>query len=349
MGFFRPRRALITQILSVGLLLLATGAQAQKGPHRGPGNPPRGTFSRPQGKIQAPPNSPEPVKRLFTNAGKFKYGGVRWVEYRVDGERRRSTEVIIADGPQLRIETQSGSPDAGQIVVENQSERQQFFPGTNEIHILPSSRSDVFARLLGLFVQADRASHIKYSDGTLVAGRQTLQVIIEDPRGNVMQKLWLDRENGFVLKREINDRVGGSLGSFEFTKINYKPRVKPTDFQIQRKGARIITLSTRIRQIAKKFGLQPVMLGSKSGAKLVSVRPMEIDKDTALVQTYAYKDSRVTLFQSNSAVNPKRLERAANRLSYYTWSTGGTQFVLVGEVTRQELTNLSSFLTQADR
>jgi len=165
----------------------------------------------------------------------------------------------------------------------------------------------------------------------------------EDPKGNPVQRLWIDAETGMLLKRELFDPVGSRMGYFEFKRINYRPTFTPDDFEIVRKGARLVTLDDQIRIMSRRLGIPPVRIPDSDDLHLESVRPLELGSTRAMMQTYTGERGRVTLYHVAGSIDPQRLRRLAgdSNLQVYSWEDNGRTLALVGDIPASELERLS--------
>lgn len=319
----------------VGLALgaLAVAALAQPGPRRGGPGGPGGP-----GKLEG---LPEVVRRCFKNYGKWRYTGTRTVELRSEGNRITNREFITVDGLFSRTEFSDDSPAKGQIIVENARERLHYFPGTNEIQITPRLRDETFQRLRMIVSKRDGKWQVRFSPGGSLASRATTLMVASDPQGNPFQKLWFDNETGLILKREIFDRVGTRIGAYEFSQINFRPTISPADFEIKRRGAKIVRPNDRIRELAAANGFEPARITDPS-ATLQHVRIVPSPQGKILAQVYTIGSGRVSLYQLKSRVNDRRLEQQLGReLSSYRWAERDRTFVLIGDLSQAELKRLA--------
>lgn len=292
---------------------------------------------------------PAVVQLALRNFSKLRYSGTRIVEFRQGPERKRHTEWVLRDGSRARTEFPEGSAFAGQIIVENRGERRHFFPDRNEIHVMPARRDEAFFRLFAMLGgRGSSTPKITAGDPDSIAGHRAIQVDVSDTAGNVIQKLWIHATNGLVMKREIFDRVGTRIGLFEFTSIDFSPRISRDEFEIKRRGAQIVTPRDRLRAEAQKAGLQPLALSRGSGWSLEHVRVIRPAGEPILVQTYIGKHTPVTLFQLKSEVDQQRLDRLGRGLSIHHWRQDGVTLVLVGDLPAESLRQLAAGVSRSE-
>ena len=321
------------------LLCLAAAISLAQRPHRGGG--------RDGGKFELPPDLPPILHRAFKSAFKLKYSGTRVVLFRRGPERRKTTEYVLKDGPRLRIEFPEDSVNAGQVIVENGRERQHFFPESNEIHIGPATHDEAFERLK-MFLRPDGRNPVKVVLGALdsVAGQRAGLVLLNDPRGNTIQRLWIDERTGLILKRELYDPVGAVVGSFEFTKVNYSPVIQREDFKIVRKDATIVTPEDKARRLMRESDMVQAFLPQDKYRKLMSSRILgRVAASKVLILTYGSGRGRppLSLVQVEGQFDRNRLNRLAGpQFRSYTWTMSGRTFVLIGDLTDDELRGLAT-------
>ena len=305
------------------------------------------TLATAQGHHVRDLSSLPPILRKFYLARQSsRYSGVRVVEFKRDGERLKHIEFVLKDGIKTRTEFPDDSPYAGQIIVDNGQERMHFFPDRNEIEVEPVAPEQPERNDSDSHRDAPRRELTRtVTAGGPVAGYDTQEVTVSDQNGNVLQQMWIEPKTGVRLKLVLFDKVGSQRGSFEFTKVNFRPTFAPGDFTIDRKGAAIIHPAMQARRLAEKLGLTPLALASNSGFELQNARVVHPEHEDILVQTYIGADGRFTLFQLRGDINPDRLSRfARGRLSTYSWKRGEESFALVGNLSQQQLSQIAKTL-----
>lgn len=292
------------------------------------------------------------LQRMVQAFTSLRFAGVREVEVRVAGERRRHTEIVLRDGPRQRVEFGADSPLAGRIVVETPAGRREFDPAANEIRVTPGRQSELIAGLRRTFAEAAAGRlTIRREDGGQVAGIRTERYTFLDRDGNPVQRLWVDPRTGMLLKRELIDPVGTVLGSFEYTRITFEPRFRGSDFRIVRRGARIVTPQAQLERIARRLGVPLATLPPSAGVELAEVRVIEGAGRRAVMQIFTSEEGRISLFQLPSgSVDEFRLERLAGEgTSTYRWSWEGAVLVLIGNAPRARLEALARSVMRVGR
>ena len=331
--------------LTLLLCFAAAFAFSQRPPRGGfdaRGGPPRPGFGQ-----DIPADWPPILQRAFKSAFQLKYSGTRVVIFRRGPERRKTTEYILKDGPRLRIEYPDDSMNAGQVIVENGRERQHFFPEVNEIHIGPAMHDDAFEKLR-MFLRPGGRFPVKIALGQAeaVAGQRAGLVLLNDPRGNTIQRLWIDERTGLILKRELYDPVGAVVGSFEFTKVNYGPVIRREDFKIVRRGAQVITPEDKARRLMRENDMVQAFLPEDKYRKLMSSRILSrVAASKVLILTYEAGHGKppLSLVQVEGQLDRNRLNRLAGpQLRTYTWTLSGRTFALMGDLTEDEIRGLAA-------
>ncbi|MFZ4507492.1 MAG: sigma-E factor regulatory protein RseB domain-containing protein [Fimbriimonas sp.] len=284
---------------------------------------------------------PGPLRRAIQNSEKARYAGTRMVEFRRGPRTMKHEEYVVRDRTRSRTEFSEGSPMFGQIIVENGDERRHFFPDRNEIHVTPARREESIRRLTKM-LQRGKGVRFEEGAGERVAGRPTRQWVVSDEFGNVMQRLFVENSRGFLIKRQIYDRVGTLVGSFSFKEIDFNPKIDDNSFTIVRKGAKIVTLDDELRQAVETGGFVHRTLAPSSGFRLDDVRSMVFGKSPVLMLSYSGPEGRVSLHQTTGDISPKVLERFANdEVQFVTWKSEGRNWLLLGELSQERLKKLS--------
>ena len=290
------------------------------------------------------------IMRKFVLARKTsRYTGTRTVEFKRGPDRLSHIEYILKDGIRSRTEFPDDSQYKGQVIVDNGKQRMHFFPDRNEIDVEPAHQRDNRPDSGGNDRDSDHKNRPSLqrtvTDGGSVAGYHTQLLTVSDPNGNVMQQMWIEPKTGVRLKMVLYDRVGTQVGSFEFTKINFKPTFAPGDFTIDRKGALIVTPADEARRLSEKLGVTPLILGNSSGYELQNARIIHPDKQDVLAQTYIGDTGRFTFFELRGDIDQDKLQRfARGRLSTYSWKRGQESFAIVGNLTPEQMGEVAKTL-----
>lgn len=319
-----------------GLLALAL-AVSHAQPNRQ--HPPFGGSRGPRPQIG---QMPDLLRKAMAGAAKQRFSGTRRLTLKLGGDRKVHTEFIVKDGLRSRVEYPTDSPFAGQVIVDDGTERRHYFPGQNQIRVEPTRRERAFDRMGKMLGQG----RLAVADGGSVAGKPSQLVTFSDPQGNVLTRMWIEPRTGVMLKRELYDRTGAVVGGFEFTEINLNPNIDPRDFKLNVRGAKVVRPADDLRELIQRNGFRDVQLPPDTGFKLVEARVQELRGSKILIQQYVDgEDRRISLFQLYQSVDPKVIQRMSrNEFASVTWQQGGTTFALVGGVPQQQLSEIAKRL-----
>jgi outer membrane lipoprotein-sorting protein len=286
---------------------------------------------------------PDLLRQALQSSNTRRYSGVRTVEYMRGPDRKRHVEYILRDGNRSRVTFPPDSEFAGQIIVETVAERQHYFPGRNEIHVMPPRREEAQQRLARLLARADRMGiRIASSGGDQVAGRPTEVITISDRNGNVLQKLWIDRQQALILKRELFDPAGARIGFFEFNRVDFSPRVSDDMFRIVRRGAKVIRPEDVARDLSQRNDMLHVLIPPAEGYRLEHSRM--IANGRILHQTYQSRHGHMSLFQVKGTHDFSNMAGRERDNRVYSWQMQGRTFALVGNSSAEELRRVARLL-----
>lgn len=281
---------------------------------------------------QARPTTVPPLlARSLMSFRRHRFYGVRVVEFRRGPRISKLTEYITRDGSNTRIEYPTESPLSGQIITETLTERRHYFPDQNEIRVLPPRQEDAFMRLAKMVQSRSRKVKIIATQGDVIAGQRTEQMVVSDEAGNVLQRIYIEPQNAFVMKRSLFDPVGTRIGGYEYTEIDFHPKIDRKVFTINRKGATVVTPRQLVLRIAQQRGFLPTMLPESEGHRLEYASVKQIEGEDTFIQNYLVEDGRLSLFQLQRIVGAEQLGRVAKgRANFVFWVNQGRTFVLVG-------------------
>lgn len=300
-----------------------------------------------QRRVQRPLRSiaqnalPPALRRALAVAATLRFTGRRTVTVRQDGEPDRHEEFVTRDGPRVRIEFPSQGAYAGQVIVENATERRHFLPATNEVRILPPRRQEGLQRLRALA----KTGKIGVEPGERIAGYPTVEIVVRDADGNALQRLSIEPDSGLVLRRRVYDATGAVVGGFAYTKVDLSPApFDPSLFRIERKGVQQVTPRDMLRRLAKRSGYVPAGLPESTGFRLDTVRLAKQPGGDVLLQNYLGPGGRLSLYQLRTSVSPENLRRLGRgrRLNSVSWTGGGITYVLLGPQDQATLNRLKT-------
>ena len=248
----------------------------------------------------------------------------------------------MRDGPRVRIEFPRDGDYAGQVIVEDAARRRHFVPRTNELRVLPPRREEGLQRLRGLA----RSGRVSTEAGDRIAGFSTVELVVRDANGNVLQRLGIEPRSGMVLSRRVYDATGVQVGGFVFTQVDLNPGAfDPSVFQIDRKGVRTTTPEDALRRLAKRGGYRALRLPDSTGFRLDNARLAKLAGGQVLVQNYLGPGGRLSLYFLRASVDPALLRKQGGRkLNASSWNDGGVTFVLLGPQNDATLARLKAAL-----
>lgn len=319
--------------LLLGACILAAALGAQRLPGR-------------RGRGLLPPSPVPPVFVKAVNAmDHLRYGGERIVEGRQGALRKTHNEYVLQDGVNSRVWYPAGSQFSGQVIVETATERLHYYPGRNQIEVLPARKEQAYARLRQWIEHPGRAMRLSSAPGERIAGHSTEIGVVSDPRGNVRQRLWIDPATGMVLRREMYDNVGDRTLYFEFIQIDYNPIIRPEDFKINVPSASRITLLDKLRNLCRRSKMLYVSLPGSTGFTLEGVNMRQLAGLAVLHEVYTGPSGPLSLFQVGSNIDAQNLRPPEARdLQLYGWQIGGNSFAFVGNYPVSRLKELSQLL-----
>lgn len=283
---------------------------------------------------------PPVVQRALDAFATLRFSGTRIVELKAGPDRVRHTEYVIKDGRRTRIEFPTNSPFRGQVIVESAKERRLYQPDQNTIRVTPPRRERLYSRL-GHLRRPDTV--IEVSDGGVLAGLRTQLVTVRDGARNATLRIWIEPKSGMLVKLEAYDRSGAVQGYFEYTQVNLSPTIRASDFNLNVKGAKIVTPRDDLRRLVKEHGYLDVSLPAKQ-YPLDSAKVQKLAGAETLIQEYTLGDRHLSLFQLRTPVDPSKFGRLPKRIRSITWHRGSTTFVLLGELSDEELARVSKVL-----
>ena len=319
--------------------LIATGcvSMAQRRVIQRPGRVPVFRASPPKAEL------PAALKQLIDGASSRRYSGTRTVEFRAGGKLDSHDEIAYRWGSRTRVEFPNGSKFAGQIIVEDEKERRHYFPDRNEIRVLPPRREEIMERI-GNLAQL-RPKNLTLGASEMVAGYRADQICVNDNQGRTLQRLWIEPRSGTLLKRQLFDRSGSLTGFFEYTQIDFNPKIDERMFTIDRPGAKLITQLELLKRLVKRHGMDLMVLPPSTGFRLEGSHTVTVEGKEVVVQNYLSNATRVTLFQVKGLVDldPNKLtQQSRGDFASTSWKIGDNTLILVGAVDSSALGRLAA-------
>lgn len=292
---------------------------------------------------------PDETRRLLERAldpdVSRSYVGTRVVQVRMGPERRQHTEYVTRRGPFIRIEFPKDSPFTGQVIVENGKTRRHYFPDRNEIRVTPPRRERALGRIERMTRGRDKNLKIQAFEAGGIAGHRAQGVVFLDPKGNVLQRIWIEPRSGVMLKREFYDRTGTVAGGFEFSQLNLNPKIDARDFNLSVRGAKVVTPRDDLKSIASKNGFPMLALPANHRFQLEGARLQNFGGRRTLMQQYSSATNRFSLFMTRDPINPERIGRnARGNFRSLAWSRDGMNFAIVGDLSERDLREVAKLL-----
>lgn len=293
------------------------------------------------------PEAPNPrivaiVRKAIRASRTQSLVGTRTVEFRDGSVNPRHTEIVTRSGQNVRIDFPPGTQFAGQIIVDNGIDRRHYFPRPNEIRILPSRKDEIIRQLTQLVGRAGIKRKWAEESPSTVAGRSVSVISVADLDGNVVQRLYLDSETSFPLKRVLYDPVGAPIGSFEFTHVDFQAVINPALFKLDRKGATIVSPQAILARLTTRGGFERWQIPVTSGFRLEGSHVANFDGTMALVQVYSSANGKVSFFQVKSNVIPNKLRQSARLdFSVWVWKPKQSTLILIGPRRGESLSKIA--------
>lgn len=283
---------------------------------------------------------------------------------------QRVEERIWRDGDRfLRIEVLAPPDRRGEIILFDKGKLQHYFPARKVVEELVASspESRMPWRKLASLVRRG-ALYLEPIGQESVAGRRCVILKIEPafrpgtpppegppapPRAGALlsQKLWIDKETGLVLRREVVDPKGRRVLRIEFTHITLKSSFPAEIFKLNlppdvtRKVVHRGHFATvEEAQKVVPFKIRELVLPQMK-QRGVYLHPFRGNPIVAVV--YVGPQGRLTFFQtflSKEKFRPPIPEAAPNKLNTFFWERDGYWFGLVGNLPYDQLQRIAGTL-----
>ena len=271
---------------------------------------------------------PPALQRAIQAADSLRFTGRRTVTVLKDGQPDSHEEIVVREGPQVRISFPNDSTYAGQVIVEDGANRRHFNPATNEVRVVPARKEDGLQRLRALA----RSGRVAALPGDRIAGYPTTELFVRDAVGNPLQRLSIEPESGMILRRIVYDATGVQAGGFTYSRVDLDPApFDPALFRIERRGVQTTTPWDDLRRASRKGDYAAVGLPEATGFRLDAAHLARVAGTPVLLQKYSGPGGGVlTFYQLRGAVDPIDLRRNAKRLHVLSWTEDGLTYVLIG-------------------
>lgn len=283
---------------------------------------------------------PPEISRYLQQQSRVNAAGIRNVTLMVDGQMRTFRERVLKQGLNMRIEFADG-PNAGSFTVESEGRRFLVNPARREARTMaPTGASfapvSLMSRLQGRDIRWQR------SNGGDVAGAKTVRWDVLDGRDRVLQRFWVEPNQGLILKRHIFDEASRVVGGFEFEAVKFDVEMGPNLFSVPR-DFRIIRPLEELKAACQRATLTPVIMDPALGYNLEAVRILSAQQGSGIVMSvYADETTQLSLYIMKQPLNTERLRRlTGQRLKFYSWQQGGQYLTLIGALPQEELARLA--------
>lgn len=264
--------------------------------------------------------------------------GVREVEYSDPRNGKQSfTEHVLRKDGKTRIEYPSDSQFAGQIVYEINGKRQVYLKSENTLRETRYRSLD--SQFEGFTKNADRYV-LRSSGEETVAGRRSTILKIYTKDSKLREKLWLDKSENIVLRREFYNDKNEAIAGFAYKRIKFNARIDSRQFNLP-VGASVATPADDLIKFAREQGMKPYTLSSETGLSLMLARKSNFDDRKVLRQFFSNERWRISLLQV-SGKNYRESRDSDSRVNIYRWEMDGNTFLLIGEVPLETLKSLAS-------
>jgi len=295
--------------------------------------------------LQAVQPLPPILQKVVQQSSYLRFQATRTVEVRIKDHYVTHVEYVLRNGRQERIEFPADSAFKNQVIVDNGTERKRYLPRKNQVTVQPSFQDEALNGLVDRNGRM-RKRRVELANGGAIVGINTIRADIETAKGQVRQQLWIDPSSGAVLKRVGYDAQGQEVAGFQYTAINYNPRLNSQQFELNPKGAIIITPMDDLVRIAHRLGLPDYALDGNSRFKLISAR--RIDKGNIPILSTLYQGphgERVSVFELIQSVDENKLRATAGKGSNVkVIQIGVVNLAIIGPMTASGLNQLALHL-----
>lgn len=223
-------------------------------------------------------------------------------------------------------------------------------PTRREIRKLPA-RGDEGERRLGRFLRLIREGQMVLTsgDGGKVAGLSTRRLVLARD-GQPFLALSIEPRTAVVLKRESFGPEGGSVGVYEFTRFEPRPKIDGANFVLPKAGYRLVSPLDDLRALSRREGITVATLSPSSGYRLEGSRVRRTGAGAIIAAFYSGGGKRLTLFASRGELPDLSARGTGSRtpapgVSLYRWRVGTTSYGLLGEESPARLRALAGMLT----
>lgn len=296
--------------------------------------------------------------------------GVRVVELQVGRTWQRIEERFWRQGARAeRIEIVAPAARQGDVLLLRDGRWVVYRPAAKQAYELPRVPLQS-TQLIQLAIELAQKGIVLAELGgeSSVAGRTCVEVRLRLTRPTLTRPaasdkrpafpfavtLWLDKETGLILRRELAMRPSTPAMRVEITQLDLNPRLSPELFTLPA-GVVVRPLEGDYKTVeeaqrAVPFPIRtPTYLPPNTTLERVLVRYRPMQETPLVILHYRTPTARFSLFQARQRgeVSPWKPRKPHQRLNTLFWREGDYAFGLVGDLPQAELGRIANSLRRA--
>lgn len=287
---------------------------------------------------------PNIARRAIEAHPNLRYAGKRFVEIVVGGKRVGKEEIVVYDKGQQRIEYPGDSSEAGRVIVSKGNERYTYSKKQKEV-LKSAQRVEGGLRSL-LARRINNRFRFETSPGVSIAGRQTTLFSVVNPRGIKLFNAWIDPDSGMILRQEIYGPNGGYVGGFQFSEIDFSPRITGETFKTEFGDRPIVTAQQILLRQARKLNMQALLLRDNR-FHLESSRVLRRPDGDVLSSVYVGGASKVSVMQVRGELDPAKFRQIVSGYNVVVNRFGDLSVAVVGSLPEDVLRQIAGNLGPA--
>ncbi|MCS7209522.1 MAG: hypothetical protein NZ874_08120, partial [Fimbriimonadales bacterium] len=295
--------------------------------------------------------------------------GTRFTEIQAGQSIQRIEERFWRQGARAqRIEILAPAARRGEVLLFRAGQWIAYRPGEKEAFELPRLPLQG-AQLLQIaidLVQAGLVEAEPMGEG-VVLGRACVVVRLQLVRPPALKRqppekrapfpasvsLWIDKETGLILRREVALHPNAPALRTEITRLELNPFLTPELFQLPADVVvRPLAGVYRTVEEAQRAVSFPIRVPSylPAGAELERVMVQTRGRTRVVMLHYCTPTARFTLFQAyKSPHNSFALKKRPARRDAHFWQDGDYSFGIVGNLPKGEIDKIANSLSRASR
>ncbi|MCS6918982.1 MAG: hypothetical protein NZM28_04360 [Fimbriimonadales bacterium] len=296
--------------------------------------------------------------------------GVRLTEMRIGRGAQRIEERFWRQGSRAeRIEILAPAERQGEVLLLREGRWLAYRPNSKEAFELPRLPLQG-TQLLKLAIDLIQAGVVEADliTETTLLGRPCVVLRLSLARPDARRpsprekrapfpaavSLWIDKETGLILKREVAMRPNESVLCTEITRLELNPRLSPELFTLPQGvvarplGGEYKTVEDAQRAVA--FPIRtPAYLPEGARLERILVRRRPPDNAPIVILHYQTPNARFSVFQAHKTRDaafqrPRRHERLNARF----WQDGDYSFGVVGNLPQAEIERIAKSLNRSE-